>query len=307
MANRIKVINFNDTITTNQAASLSTVEVSNATANSEAVSLGQMTSYVDAATAGGGATYNYALCLEDMNVGNGPIPLFYKKQFCIVLDASNSWIDINEGSGAVSVQVISSDQHFQIYDIYSSEDQHDLCKVIEDALDASALTLDYDVTYAADKITISASSNFSILWKTGAHGADNADDHIGDQIGYSDISDDTSASSHLADSTLLASPSYLSRLCVGKSDGDAQLRSEPFAGFVSITTSKNQFAIVSKWTEVDGWAQGTLTPGEPYYTASAKVTISSVNTKIDFKESGGGELTATLTSGDKHKWRLLEL
>lgn len=75
---------------------------------------------------------------------------------------------------------------------------------------------DFLCTYSSTtgKFTISTTTGavLSILWKTGTHGADNADDHIGDLIGFSDAADDTGATSYVSDSALSwaasVTPSY---------------------------------------------------------------------------------------------------
>lgn len=95
-------------------------------------------------------------------------------------------------------------------------DPHELAAAIQTALaaedPAETLTCVYSNTTGKFTIATSTSAVLSLLWKTGASGSDNDDDHIGTLIGFSDAADDTGSTSYAADNaiTLTASltPSY---------------------------------------------------------------------------------------------------
>jgi hypothetical protein len=80
-----------------------------------------------------------------------------------------------------------------------------LCKAIYDAIVAAEAVGTYTVSYSRTtrKFTITRSAGtLSILWKTGTHGADGTDKHIGTLIGYSDAADDTGALTYAADNQI---------------------------------------------------------------------------------------------------------
>lgn len=106
----------------------------------------------------------------------------------ITIDSTNKWIDIDIGAGEVNVS-IAEDDYDDIYAVASA---------LETALIAEDATFTVDVG-ATGTITIARTGSFSILWKTGTHGSDNADDHIGDILGYSDAADDTGAATYDSD------------------------------------------------------------------------------------------------------------
>lgn len=67
---------------------------------------------------------------------------------------------------------------------------------------AETFTCTFSRTTGKFTIATTTSTVFSILWKTGASGADNDDDHIGTILGFSDAADDTGATTYTADNEI---------------------------------------------------------------------------------------------------------
>lgn len=266
---------------------------------------GRWLALTSAGGSGGGYVIANAIAGESFDVTNGARIGCLQQRKCLSITAANSWLDINEGSGAVSVQVIATNKVFQIYDlgIYAeapSELDYDLCKLIENALnDSIALALTYTVSYSKStrKITIAAGSNFSILWNTGTHNTTN----LGNALGYVITSDDTSANSFAADNEIsgTANTSYESKLFVYATDASYIEKSQNYHGVIGSAATKGNIVSISLYKEVSG-ATG-LTAGSKYYTKGSAITIDATNNKINFKENLGAELTATLTSGTYYR------
>lgn len=206
----------------------------------------------------------------------------------IEITSSNQWIDINEGAGELNAQVATGTYLFD-----TDENIDELESAIKTALDAAG-TLTYTVTFSQStrKFTISAGSNFSLLWKTGTHGSDNTDDHIGTQLGYSDAADDTSASSHEADNTIedQLSTQYFWFAC----DADYYSKSKSYWGIDTSGGAKFTTATVRKDAPISNFSLSDL--GDVFTASAAIVITSGSNDDIDFDE-GAGELTATITAG----------
>ena len=105
--------------------------------------------------------------------------------------SSNKWIDIDEGAGAVAVAMSDG--------VYTAQT---LAAEVQAELNAAAgLAGTYTVTWLNGRFSIGiGAGTFDILWKTGSHGADNSDNSIAAELGYSDAADDTGAGSYAADS-----------------------------------------------------------------------------------------------------------
>ena len=77
---------------------------------------------------------------------------------------------------------------------------------IQTQMDAVAVAYTWDVSYspATRKFTITNDDAwpFELQWKTGPHGSDNLDDHIGTLIGFLDAADDTGANSFTSDNAV---------------------------------------------------------------------------------------------------------
>ena len=122
----------------------------------------------------------------------------------LIVSDSNKYIDLTDGTGTVAATVATG--------IYESPIE--LATAIKTALDAASAPSDADtftVTFSSStgKFTIASDGTvMSLLWKTGTHGADNADDHIGTLIGFSDAADDTGALTYTADSALSYAAAY---------------------------------------------------------------------------------------------------
>jgi hypothetical protein len=67
-----------------------------------------------------------------------------------------------------------------------------------DTASSDTITVTYSDT--TKKFTIATNgAALSLLWKTGTHGADNTDTHIGTLLGFSDAADDTAALTYTSD------------------------------------------------------------------------------------------------------------
>ena len=77
---------------------------------------------------------------------------------------------------------------------------------IQTQMDAVAVAYTWDVSYSSGtrKFTITNDDAwpFELQWKTGPHGSDNLDDHIGTLIGFLDAADDTGANSFTSDNAV---------------------------------------------------------------------------------------------------------
>ena len=78
-----------------------------------------------------------------------------------------------------------------------------LAAEIQTQMQAVAAVYTWDVSYSSGtrKFTITNDDAwvYELLWKTGVHGSDNTDDHIGTLIGFLDGADDTAANSYTSD------------------------------------------------------------------------------------------------------------
>lgn len=122
----------------------------------------------------------------------------------LTLTASNKYIDLTDDSGTIVITLTEG----------TYKDPHELADHIASVGTAAAAASgadDFLCTYsdATGKYTISTTTGttFSLLWKTGTHGEDNADDHVGTLLGYDDSADDTASLSYTSDNAIdLSSP-----------------------------------------------------------------------------------------------------
>lgn len=107
--------------------------------------------------------------------------------------ASNKFLDFNVGGSELNITLDEK--------TYRSPDE------LADAIQSKMNELTTGITVvwnsfgaSAGKFTISkASGTLNILWKTGIHGSDNTDTHVGTLIGYSDAANDTGSLSYVSD------------------------------------------------------------------------------------------------------------
>lgn len=118
-------------------------------------------------------------------------------KFCFnpfIITASNKYIDITTDN-------VTDDPATVAEGIYHTPQE--LCAAIVSALSAAdpleTFTCNFSRTTGKFTIATTTSSTFSLLWKTGAHGSDNTDTHIGTLLGFSDAANDTGSTSYLAD------------------------------------------------------------------------------------------------------------
>lgn len=118
----------------------------------------------------------------------------------IEITVSNKWIDFDDGGGEEEASIV----------LGMYKDPHQLATAIANAM--NALTTDtITVTYnnTTGKYTIASDgATLELNWKTGAHGADNTDTHIGSSIGYSDAADDTAALTYTSDNAISFAAPY---------------------------------------------------------------------------------------------------
>lgn len=118
----------------------------------------------------------------------------------MIVSAANKFIDFNEGGSEISVSVAE-----KVY-----KDPYELAEAIQTAMDNGA-TANITCSYSdsTKKFTITSDgATLNILWKTGTHGADNTDTHIGTLIGFDDTADDGSALTYASDNALVLTAPY---------------------------------------------------------------------------------------------------
>lgn len=114
----------------------------------------------------------------------------------IIIDENNKYLDIWEAGGGAQVVTLTEGTYDDIHDLLDHIQAQIRAKAGNWA--AATVSLDHDpdlgrVVFAVSGVT------FSLLWKTGTHGSDNDDDHVGTVLGYSDAADDTGAQTYTSD------------------------------------------------------------------------------------------------------------
>lgn len=131
----------------------------------------------------------YKTGARSVELANRPVTEIAAPAVSIVVDDSNKWMNIlytDDGEtffGAFRAVATGS------YDNYT-----DLAVAVEAAI-TSVGAFPWTVTVEGDdhiKIARGGSEHgFSVLWKTGPHGSDNADTHIGTLLGFDDSANDS--------------------------------------------------------------------------------------------------------------------
>lgn len=109
-----------------------------------------------------------------------------------VVDDDNKYIDFDEGGGEIVGTLTKAN-----YTALSLIEHIATIMTTRSAAVGNTWTYQGTFSEATGKATIEETAgpnNFTILWKTGTHGADNADNHVGTTIGYADSADDDGAS-----------------------------------------------------------------------------------------------------------------
>lgn len=197
----------------------------------------------------------------------------------LTVNVSNKYLDFNIGAGELNAVIAEG-----TYTIGNIETEADsLCKAIYDAIVAAEATGTYTVRVVSDTIIITRSAGtFQILWKTGTHGSDNTDDHIGTLIGYNDTADDTGSLSYTADNTIgrdyantlinFASD-FIQNYCNRKFIKNTYT-SEEYDGNGALDLYLKNFPIISV-TSIDQW--DTFTDSSEYtFTVNTEYLIYSV-------------------------------
>lgn len=127
----------------------------------------------------------------------------------VTIDSTNKYIDLNiSGYGGGTYVATLTGRNYT---------GATLATEIKTQLDATGSSLTFTVTYSesTQKFTIAANGSFNILWKTGTHGSDNSDDHVGTLLGFDDSADDSSLQSYVSDiasSVATSGPVYIPRM-----------------------------------------------------------------------------------------------
>lgn len=109
--------------------------------------------------------------------------------------ADNRYIDIDEGSGEVSVALT----------IGTYTGSALISHIVTQLNAAGGLAETYNGSYTTGTFALGATANFSILWNTGTNAAGN----IGNEIGFDISADDTGASTYTADEDRYSTHTYV--------------------------------------------------------------------------------------------------
>lgn len=114
-----------------------------------------------------------------------------------IITASNKYIDITTDNVTDDAATVAEGQY---------QTPQALAAAIVTALSAAdpleTFTCTFSRTTGKFTIATTTSTVLSLLWKTGVHGSDNTDTHMGTLLGYSDAADDTLATSYAADTAI---------------------------------------------------------------------------------------------------------
>jgi len=118
----------------------------------------------------------------------------------ITVTAANKWIDFDLNPGGAPALVSASITE-KMYTNYAS-----LAAAIQAAIRTATADATFTVTYSAStsKFTIARTTNFDILWNTGAH----AGSTIASHLGYSVAGDDSGSNSYVADNTTVLASEF---------------------------------------------------------------------------------------------------
>lgn len=116
---------------------------------------------------------------------------------------SNKYIDFKEDGGSEKSVAVDLGTYKMGT---SSGTAGTLCAKIKSAIESqSSKTYTVSFNTTTKKLTIAVSNGtVQFLWKTGTHGSDNTDDHIGTLIGFNDTSDSQNANSITANNAVVA-------------------------------------------------------------------------------------------------------
>jgi len=128
---------------------------------------------------------------------------------CFEVSTTNRYIDLKEDAGPSVTVVVTVP-----VGIYQS--RASLAQAITQAINQMvALTQVYYVDWVSGRFRISNVTgsapiyDFSLLWKTGTHGSDNADDSMAGLLGYTDTSDDGPGLSFTANNERYSTHTYI--------------------------------------------------------------------------------------------------
>lgn len=104
----------------------------------------------------------------------------------ITIDSTNKYIDVSSEDGGVELITATAATY---------DDIHALCSHLQTLFQALGGNWAATTVTTSDEGVVTIHSNQAakwvrILWKTGVHGSDNADDHMGDVLGFVDTADD---------------------------------------------------------------------------------------------------------------------
>lgn len=220
--------------------------------------------------------------------------VYLSSEPALIINDSNKYIDINEGASDIVVSLSTNNYLFN-----RDQNRQEFIDMVKNSFtDAGAGGLVYSTSYNINnnKITIAASGgNFSMKFKTGTHGSDNAADNAAFMLGHVSTSDLSGAATYDSSSALSARTS-VSRVVYGfKADASFPTKSKAALGIDSAGTVKYSTAVVNYMTTVGGFSD--LPIGKKLLIQEGSINISSSANYIDFAE-GGANLSATIPVGE---------
>ena len=112
----------------------------------------------------------------------------------LTVTASNKFLDFTSDNGTFEVSIAEK----------TYKDPHDVAEALASAMNtadtAETFAVVYSNTTGIFTISTSTSAVLSLLWASGTHGSAGTDTHIGTLLGYSDVANDTGATTYAADS-----------------------------------------------------------------------------------------------------------
>ncbi|MGV8130802.1 MAG: hypothetical protein ACP5N7_01740 [Candidatus Pacearchaeota archaeon] len=180
----------------------------------------------------------------------------------MIVTASNKWLDVNEGGPEINVSITEK----------AYKDPYELASAIQTALDsACAATIVCNYDDSTRKFTITSNgATFQILFKTGIHGSDNTDTHIGTLLGYTDSADKTLALTYTSDNSVSFAASFT-----------------PSFDQTDINIAKDNQVLLGLGTEVSCFRASALT-----------LNISNTHTKIGDICATSGRSSSLFTGRD---------
>jgi len=201
-----------------------------------------------------------------------------------IITSANKYLDFNQGGSELNATVTEA--------VY--KDPHDLASAVQTAMNAVGTGITVTYSDSTGKFTIvKASGTLELLWKTGVHGSDNTDTHIGSTLGYTDSANDTGGLTYTADSVIdidsPQTPSYDDTDPLAAKDntvfiGDADDNVCFAASSVNFTMSTPKADLLSVCEE-SGKAGSVISSREVTIEVSARLAQYDVSKFLRFREN----------------------